>query len=35
MTLKTPDFALVLLVVVALALLAAATFELWMPHGPH
>jgi hypothetical protein len=36
MTPKKPDLTLVLLVVVALAILAALTFELWIPHfWPH
>jgi len=32
MKLSKPDFALVLLVVIALAILAVLTFELWIPH---
>ena len=32
--LPTPDFATVLVVVVALAIFVLMTFELWVSHGP-
>ena len=32
MRLKKPDFAMVLVSVLAAAILAMLTFELWMPH---
>ena len=36
MRLRKPDFATVLLVLLALGILAVLTFELWMPHpGSH
>jgi hypothetical protein len=31
--LRKPDFLLVLMIVVALAILFLLTFELWLPHG--
>lgn len=31
--LKKPDFSLVLVIIVALALFFLMTFELWLPHG--
>ena len=32
--LPTPDFATVLVVMVALAIFVLLTFELWVSHGP-
>ncbi len=32
--LKQPDFATVLVVIVALTIFMIMTFELWVPHGP-